>query len=1207
MVTGVQTCALPICNFNIASFDAFSKNYSGVPVESWMTEFDPSMQPTRYQNGTNIYPVVNVLTALGKFGYGFTDASTQDGSDIAVTDKYDIWRILARGPVPDSVLQTYGGHIETQPADILAGSTTPRQTTVAERAIIWHAPYAGDLFVGPGSIVDTDTQTRLMKFVNNGGRIFMCGEDLAFGLSLGQTGNVNPFLSTVLHANFTGDWSGDWLINLVPGFGLHPISTDNFYTIIGGHNYPPAPEDPPSAGPIYLRTPISGTPPRSYSAHNQVSNDRVTFTAAQAVDVAGVDGTYGGSGTGDAVMWFTNTANAPYKSKVVFSPFGWEGITPEYYLIVTTMVLKNRRTEMLHNVGDYLRTGRIIGSIRDVNGATPLNRVFVRAVSQDQNIPVNQRTVATAYTQADGTYTLNGLDANGLYAIDAVLPGFLTQHGTSTFFHGGWRTRLDLFLTKAQPGNVRGLVTTASAGTPVPGVIVVATSKASGDIFTGVTDASGNYIIKNLLSQDSYIVRTPLDTPGNIASLGFGGSIPPSYGGGEPGALPIVVVADATDVLGIDFKLKQVPGRILGTVTDIDTGLPIAGASVVAAGTGTTNPSPATTAADGTYTITGADPGSYIVTASASGYAVNSPGLSVVVTSNADTLNANIKLKTVPPGSLSGLVMTTSGLPVSGATVTVTTLNDAPIQTTVTGSVTTVGSYTYNYRFSSLPAGAKVKVSASRTGFTAKTGVQTVGPVNSTPPGPEVQGVNFILDPLHAFSTQLTLVSAPQEYSGISNGNVGDLFGIPAADRASKAFNFISWDTDSSRYIYYPTPPADTFHLGKGYFMSDSNPAATLNLTNPGADAPKNVDGSYKPFSIPLKSGWNLIGDPFTLSINFLTLKIQEADGSQKDVQVAQSGANPAIGSALWTFENGNYAVVFTLDAYRGYWIRAFRPVTLIVDPASAQGRAASQMRTVLEGNANGGGWKLQLNAEAGTSRSAPGILGVNSAATNGYDTYKLESPPIVSPQSVNLTFDHPEWAGRAGKYSVDVRSTAGNLHKWDFTVNSNVEGEPVTLSWPNLATVPGKNDIILTDVDAQTSMNLRTHSGYVIPATRSTGTITRHFTIEVKRATRPKLELNDVVARVNGSTDGRAATSADIHFSLSADATVEVSINQNGRRVRSVETGRSRAAGSSQSVWDLRDDKGALVPASSYTVEIRAKDSAGYVTRKVTPILITR
>ena len=110
-----------------------------------------------------------------------------------------------------------------------------------------------------------------------------------------------------------------------------------------------------------------------------------------------------------------------------------------------------------------------------------------------------------------------------------------------------------------------------------------------------------------------------------------------------------------------------------------------------------------------------------------------------------------------------------------------------------------------------------------------------------------------------------------------------------------------------------------------------------------------------------------------------------------------------------------------------------------------------------------------------------------------------------------------------------------------------------------------------------------------------------------MKRATRPKLELNDVVARVNGSADGRAATSADIHFSLSADATVEVSINQNGRKVRSVEAGRTRAAGSSQTVWDLRDDKGALVPASSYTVEIRAKDSSGYVTRKVTPILITR
>ena len=93
----------------------------------------------------------------------------------------------------------------------------------------------------------------------------------------------------------------------------------------------------------------------------------------------------------------------------------------------------------------------------------------------------------------------------------------------------------------------------------------------------------------------------------------------------------------------------------------------------------------------------------------------------------------------------------------------------------------------------------------------------------------------------------------------------------------------------------------------------------------------------------------------------------------------------------------------------------------------------------------------------------------------------------------------------------------------------------------------------------------------------------------------------------MNGAIEGRAATSADIHFNLSAPATIEVTITQAGRKVRGVELGSTRAAGVAQVLWDLRDDKGALVPANSYSVEVRAKDDSGHVTRRVTPLLITR
>jgi len=54
------------------------------------------------------------------------------------------------------------------------------------------------------------------------------------------------------------------------------------------------------------------------------------------------------------------------------------------------------------------------------------------------------------------------------------------------------------------------------------------------------------------------------------------------------------------------------------------------------------------------------------VTGASPGYANNSVS-GVVVTSGNDTVNINIALTPVPPGSLSGLVSTSSGVPVGGA------------------------------------------------------------------------------------------------------------------------------------------------------------------------------------------------------------------------------------------------------------------------------------------------------------------------------------------------------------------------------------------------------------------------------------------------------------------------------------------------------------------------------------------------------------
>ena len=71
-------------------------------------------------------------------------------------------------------------------------------------------------------------------------------------------------------------------------------------------------------------------------------------------------------------------------------------------------------------------------------------------------------------------------------------------------------------------------------------------------------------------------------------------------------------------------------------------------------------------------------------------------------------------------------------------------------------------------------------------------------------------------------------------------------------------FKFATWDLN--RYIYYPEPPANTFRIGRGYFLGYRT---NLPLTTLGT--PANINA---PFDIPLTTGWNLIGNPFHKDAN---------------------------------------------------------------------------------------------------------------------------------------------------------------------------------------------------------------------------------------------------------------------------------------------------------------------------------------------------
>lgn len=148
------------------------------------------------------------------------------------TQPYDEWRILCRGPIDLTILEDY------LPREVTwqGGETDGEVVIHAPKAVIWASPYSGDLRVQRGTITDPESQIRLMEFMDQGGRLFMHGQDIAWALT--QDGQFrNELLNDYFHVDL-GDNDAYDRITAAPDNGRYLLLgqlmngysiTDNFW------------------------------------------------------------------------------------------------------------------------------------------------------------------------------------------------------------------------------------------------------------------------------------------------------------------------------------------------------------------------------------------------------------------------------------------------------------------------------------------------------------------------------------------------------------------------------------------------------------------------------------------------------------------------------------------------------------------------------------------------------------------------------------------------------------------------------------------------------------------------------------------------------------------------------------------------------------------------------------------------------------------
>jgi hypothetical protein len=206
------------------------------------------------------------------------------------------------------------------------------------------------------------------------------------------------------------------------------------------------------------------------------------------------------------------------------------------------------------------------------------------------------------------------------------------------------------------------------------------------------------------------------------------------------------------------------------------------------------------------------------------------------------------------------------------------------------------------------------------------------------------------------------------------------------------------------------------------------------------------------------------------------------------------------------------------------------------------------------------------------------------------------------------VRFPHSDWDtghGIGGDFLSDIRPT-GIGSTWNVTVSVPKSQQPYTLTWTNTAQVPKGTTLMLVDTTTNSRILMNTASSYAF--TPSQNETTRQFQVIATPRTASHLFITNIAVNQPASRGGRAVSSATIQYQLSVDATTTVNIRQNGLIVRHLTaSGRAAAAGVNQVVWDMRNDKGVVMPGGPYTFEVNAQTTEGERTRTILPIIISR